>query len=130
MSSRIAARLRSATAILQQQFDERFDVRTQCGAARLPRATQRRNQRRESEIDRAIRVCSDLEQRANERERAVIDGVDKARTNREGHRAVRYDRRIVDGRAQRIEVAALERIGQLAVLRRLGAALVLGHVTT
>ena len=56
------------------------------------------------------------------RQRAVIDRVDEARSDRVRHATVRHDRGIVDGRAQGVQVALMKSVVDPLELLRLGAA--------
>ena len=65
-------------------------------------------QRRKAVAIVVIRIGAELEQPADEGERTPVDRVGQAGSDRERHQAVRNDRRIVDGGAERLEVAGLE----------------------
>src|SRR5262245_47147774 len=56
-----------------------------------------------------IRVGAELEQLADERERAPVNGIGEARPDGNRHRAVRNTRRIVEGGAECREIAGAER---------------------
>jgi len=59
----------------EQQLDDLGDIHPRVHAWCDPPADYRRNQRRKPIIHRRIRIRADLQQRANERERTVIDRV-------------------------------------------------------
>ena len=66
----------------QQQPKDLVDVRPLRRARHLAGAAQRGDERRKPVIDGRVRIGADLEQRADEGERAVIDRVDEARPDR------------------------------------------------
>jgi hypothetical protein len=91
--------------------DDLFDIRAPCRTTHFTCATQRRYQWWESIVNGSVRIGANLEQCADEYERAMVDGIDETRTNRQRHLAVRHERRVADCRAQRLEVATSECLG-------------------
>jgi hypothetical protein len=82
-------------------------------------ARQRRNQRWKTRMIVGVGIGADLKQRADERQRAVVDRVFEARSDRERHGPVGHIGRIVDRGPQSGEIAGLERgvdARELAVL--------------
>jgi hypothetical protein len=92
----------------QQQPDDVGDVRSSWFPWLGPAARQRCNQRWKTSAIRRIGIGADPEQRADERQRAMVDGVLEAAPDCKRHWSVRHAVRIADSAAQRGQVALAE----------------------
>ena len=63
-----------------------------------------------------IRIRADLEQRADEGNRAMVNRILQTRADRQRHRPVRHNIAVVDGRAQRIKIAGAKSLVDLLEL--------------
>src|ERR1700704_5973393 len=90
---------------LEQQLHDVEHVGPRRAAGLRSGARERRHQRRKPGVIFRLRVGADLEQRADERDRAVIDRVLEAWSDRQRHRAIRHVAGIFDGRQQGGEIA-------------------------
>ena len=102
---------------VEQQLQDLVDIARALEPGTVTRAAQRRDQRRKPIVHRRFGIGADLEQRADERERAVVDRVDEARADRVGIWPFGIAPRIIDRRAQGIEIALEEGVVDLTLVQ-------------
>jgi hypothetical protein len=110
----------------QQPYDL-VDVRALRRTGHIARAAQCGDKRREPIVDWSVGVRADLEQRPDERPRAVINRVDEARSNRIREATIRNRCGVIDSGAQRIQIAFVKRVVDQAELFCLRAAFFFGR---
>ncbi len=125
----VDAALIGVGAIVEQQLDHVRNVPSSEGPWPRIRTGERGNQRRKPVMALGIGIGANVQQGADERQRTVVDGVDETGTNVDRHRTIRDDGRIVNRRAQRVEVAGVKgRVNLAPSLERGAAFLVARHV--
>src|SRR5512146_2025684 len=87
----------------QQQFEDFENIWSCGGPGMRPAARQGCNQRRKPARVLVVGISLDFEQRADERKRAMVDGILKTRANGKRHGSIRHTVRLVDSRPERIQ---------------------------
>src|SRR5512135_2858597 len=114
----------------KEQAENVVDVRPPGRSRRVAHATQRGDERREAVTGRSIRVGADLQQRADEGKRTVIDRVNQAIPDSNRHLPVRYCGGVIDCRSQSCQVALAESVVYPLEAFRLCATFFFSHSIT
>src|SRR5262249_42426605 len=92
----------------EQELEDLDGVVPRRAARRRPATRQGRDQRRKAGVIAVVRIGAAVEQEADERERAVVDRVLEAVTDRQRSAHVRKSGGVAEGGAQPLEVTGAE----------------------